>query len=71
LWSGGSVKEIGVGIARGETVECVAELGSYKFSWWKKGSQIGECVVPAGMRNKPIYISILISKPGDEVDLCI
>jgi hypothetical protein len=52
-------------------VECVADLASYKLSWWKKGSLIAECAVPAGMRNKPIYISIILAQTGDEVDLCI
>jgi hypothetical protein len=52
-------------------VECVADLASYKLSWWKKGSRIAECAVPTGMRNKPIYISIILYHTGDEVDLCI
>jgi hypothetical protein len=41
------------------------------LSWWKKGSRIAECAVPTGMRNKPIYISIILYNTGDEVDLCI
>jgi hypothetical protein len=52
-------------------VECVADLASCKLSWWKKGSQIAECAVPAGMRNKPIFVSIILFNTGDEVDLCI
>jgi hypothetical protein len=52
-------------------VECVAELTSSKLSWWKKGSQIAECAVPAGMRDKPIYIFIILYSSGDEVDLCV
>jgi hypothetical protein len=49
----------------------VADLASSKLSWWKKGSQIAECAVPIGMRNKAIYISILLYNTGNEVDLCI
>jgi hypothetical protein len=49
----------------------VADLESNKLSWWKKGSKIAECPVPAGMMNKPIYISILLSMTGYEVDLCV
>jgi hypothetical protein len=48
----------------------VADLVSCKLSWWEKSSQIAECGVPAGMRNKPIYISIILFNTGDEVDLC-
>jgi hypothetical protein len=58
-------------IFAGETLECVADLASCKLSWWKKGSRIAECDVPAGMRNKPIYISIMLWNTGDEVDLCL
>jgi hypothetical protein len=71
LYSGGSGKSTGIGCAAGETVECIADLASSKLSWWKKGSLIGECSVPVGMMNKPIYISILLNKTGDEVDLCL
>jgi hypothetical protein len=49
----------------------VADLASFKFSWWKKGSQVTECAVPAGMRNKSIYISIILFDSGDEVDLYV
>jgi hypothetical protein len=52
-------------------VECVADLANFKLSWWKKGNRIAECAVPTGMRNKSIYISILLFETGEEVDLCI
>jgi hypothetical protein len=71
LCEGGSEKRTDVVIVVGETVECVADLASCKLSWWKNGSQFAECAVPAGMRNKPIYISILLVYAGEEVDLCI
>jgi hypothetical protein len=71
LYQGGSPKQIGVGIFGWETVECVADLPNYKLSWWKKGSPIAECTVPYGMRNKPIYISIMLYSTGDEVDICV
>jgi hypothetical protein len=71
LWSGGSNKKIGIVTVVGETVECVADLVSSKLSWWKEGSQIAECVVPIGMKDKPIYISIILYSTGDEVDLYV
>jgi hypothetical protein len=71
LWQGGSGKQVGVCTVAEETVECVADLASFKLSWWKKGSQIAECAVPTGMRNKPIYISIILFDSGDEVDLYV
>jgi hypothetical protein len=65
LFEGGSSKKIDVDTIAGETVECVADFVSSKLSWWKKGSRIAECAVPVGMRNKPIYISILLLQTGD------
>jgi hypothetical protein len=47
----------------------VADLESCSLSWWKKDSQIAECSVPTGMRNKPIFVSIILFNTGDEVDL--
>jgi hypothetical protein len=49
----------------------VADLASCKLSWWKNGNEIAKCVVPSGMKNKPIYISVLLYNTGDKVDLCI
>jgi hypothetical protein len=72
LFLGQSSKQIGLGVTvAGETVECVADLESNKLSWWKNGSQIAECDVPAGMRNQPIYVSIVLFHTGDKVDLGI
>jgi hypothetical protein len=71
FYEGGSGKQIDYGTVAGETVDCVADLASFKLSWWKKGNQITECFVPARMRNKPIYISIILWNTGDEVDLCV
>jgi hypothetical protein len=52
-------------------MECVADLTNFRFSWWKKGNKIAECNVPVQMRNKQIYISIILYYSGDVVDLCI
>jgi hypothetical protein len=68
VFEGGPGKSVGVVTRAGETVECVADLASSKFSWWKKGNRFAECIVPVGMRNKPIYVSLLFSSIGDEAD---
>ncbi len=50
-----------------DVIICEADLASGKLRWQKDGDTFKECAVPAQMKDKPVYLSILMCDDGDEV----
>ncbi len=46
---------------------CEADLASGKLRWHRNGDMLKECAVPAQMKGKPVYLSIIMCEDGDEV----
>ena len=67
IWEGGkrtgSCRESGVG----DVIICEADLASGVLRWQMDGDTFKECAVPAQMKDKPVYLSILMYHDGDEV----
>ncbi len=51
----------------GDVIICEADLASGKLRWHRNGDTFKECAVPAQMKDKPVYLSILMGVDGEEV----
>ncbi len=51
----------------GDVIICEADLASVKLRWHRNGNKFKECAVPAQMKGKPVYLSIVMMHDGDEV----
>ncbi len=49
-----------------DVIICEADLASGKLRWHRNGKKFKECDVPAQMKGKTVYLSILMYE-GDEV----
>ncbi len=50
-----------------DVIICEADLASGKLRWHRNGNKFKECAVPAQMKGKTVYLSILMYHDGDEV----
>ena len=70
LWEGGVRKNLsGCGSVDGELVECVGDWVAGRVSWRKGGKVFAECAVPAAMKGRPAYFSVLLRDEGDAVEV--
>ena len=70
LWEGGAGKDLsGCGSRDGELVECVGDWVAGRVSWRKGGKVLAECAVPAAMKGRPAYFSVLLAYEGDAVEV--
>ncbi len=46
---------------------CEADLASKVLRWHRNGKKFKECAVPAQMKGKTVYLSIMMVNDGDEV----
>jgi hypothetical protein len=51
----------------GDVIICEADLASGKLRWHRNGNTSKECAVPAQMKGKTAYLSIVMYNTGDEV----
>ena len=56
-------------VRAGDTVEVSVNFVTGKFEWLKEGTKLAECGIPASMKDKPIYLSILMHYANDEVEV--
>ena len=50
-------------------MECVGDWLAGRVSWRKGGKVFLECAVPAAMKGRPAYLSILLVYEGDAVEV--
>ncbi len=67
IWEGGKYTGDFPKSAVGDVIICEADLASGKLRWHRNGDTIKERAVPAQMKGKPVYLSILMIVDGDEV----
>lgn len=55
----------------GEVIGCEADLKSGFLRWYKTGSLFKECKIPLQMKEKTIYLSVIMYESGDEIELSL
>lgn len=69
LIEGGVQKDLyACGSRNGELVECMVEWPK-RVSWSKGGKLLAECDVPAAMKGRLVYFSIILKYEGDSVEV--
>lgn len=55
----------------GDTIECEADLEIGLLRWRRNGLILKDLGVPEKMRGKGVYLSLIMTNPGDEVEVSI
>ena len=55
----------------GDLIECQADIKRSRVYWWRNGGLIIECPLPEKMREKSVYLSIILLYANDSIDLFI
>jgi hypothetical protein len=71
VYEGGKEKKIDVASSNGDLIECQADINRNRVYWWKNGVLIVECPLPEKMREKSVYLSIILLYANDSIDLFI
>jgi hypothetical protein len=69
LWDGSSLKGLAMGSREGDVIVCIVDTKSWNMQWLKKGEKFAECIIPADLRSKNLYFSVLLCSNGDRVEL--
>ena len=55
----------------GDVIICEVNLAKGVLRWKKNGDLFRECAVPAQIKGKTLYLSILMYHDGDEVEVSV
>jgi hypothetical protein len=67
----GVCNKVNVFCSNNDVVNCEADLERGRLCWSKNGNRIAECDLPVQMKNKPIYLSLMLCHSNDIVDLFV
>ena len=67
IWEGGKGAAGFPESVVGDVIICEADLASGKLRWHRNGKTFKECDVPAQMKDKTVYFSIIMCDDRDEV----
>lgn len=68
---GGEYEEHNVVSKGGDTIECEVDLEVGLLRWRRNGLVLKDLGVPEKMRGKGAYLSLIMTNPGDEVEVSI